>query len=158
MSVRKKNLPVRNIKVYPLNQDMTKTWFVRFYVAENMKHRLFINNKLSFSERVKETQRIVNDLKLNGFKDFKEKKENTANQHIQLLFDLVNAKVKLSKIAFVENLFCMTEPQNTIDLVTDAFLLCATLQDAEIVNIDSGHCFIMNLRQLTPLYKYYESK
>lgn len=97
MQVRKKNLPVRNVKVYPLTQDMNKTWFVRFYVALGIKHRLFINKSLSFEERVREAERIVADLKANGFKDWKDKKEPSTNQHITLLFDLLAAKTKLGK-------------------------------------------------------------
>jgi integrase len=99
MSIRKKNLPVRNVKVYPLSKSMEKTWFVRFYVGLGMKHRLFINNKLSFAKRVIEAERIVRDLETNGFNDRPEKQENTANNHIKLLFDLVENKVKLSKKA-----------------------------------------------------------
>ena len=64
---------------------------------------------------------------------------------------------ELGCIAFVESLFEMTDPQHTIDLVTDAFFVCAVRQDADIVNIDSGHLFIGQLRQLPPLFKYYES-
>lgn len=60
-------------------------------------------------------------------------------------------------VAFVESLFNWDDPQNTINLVTDAFMVCAIRQDSEIVNIDSGHCFIMQLRGLVPLYKYYDS-
>ena len=76
---------------------MNKTWFVRFYVGLGIKHRFIINNKMSFDERVRETKRIVADLKANGYDDRKVKKETSTIPDIQLLFDFLESKIKLGK-------------------------------------------------------------
>lgn len=99
MSVGKKNFSVRNIKVYPLDKSMDKQWFVRFYIAEGVKKRLFIAVKLPLEEREQQADKIVKDLETNGFTVFDKKEDDTANQHIKLLFDLVEGKTKLSKKA-----------------------------------------------------------
>jgi hypothetical protein len=97
MAVRKKNLLVRNIKIYPLDLDMSKRCFVRFYVATGVKCRIGVAKKFNTLElRRKEADRIVNDLKKNGFTHQTEKEENKANKQIELLFELLENKTKLS--------------------------------------------------------------
>ncbi len=97
MTVSKKNLCVRNIKVYPLDFDMAKRCFVRFYVATGVKCRICVAKKFdTIDKRKAEANRIVKDLLKNGFKLNEIKVENKANKHIELLFELLDSRKKLS--------------------------------------------------------------
>jgi integrase len=131
MQVRKKNLPVRNVKVYPLSQRMDTRWFVRFYIGTGIKHCLIIDSKLGLAERVLEAERIVKDLKTNGFQRVEKKEEDTTNQHIKLLFEVVEDNVRLkrkSKAAYLAhirglNAYCADNNLNSITpFVAEDFL------------------------------------
>ncbi len=97
MSVRKKNLPVRNLKVYPLDLDVSKLCFVRFYIATGVKKSITIPKRFDTIEKRRiESLRIVKDLLENGYSEKIESVRSSIIPVFSMLYEVIE-KLKATK-------------------------------------------------------------
>ena len=96
MDAIKKTFPVRNIRVFPVDLDLSKKCFVRFYVLTGERHRVFVAKRFDTLEaRRFEADRIVKDLTDNGYCPDKPKKIAQIVD-IALMFDVLDSLKRVS--------------------------------------------------------------
>ncbi len=97
MSVRKKNLPVRHLKVYPLDFDLSKICFVRFYIATGVKKSITIPKGFNTIEKRRvESARITAELLKNGYSDKVESVRSSILPIFTMLYEAID-KMKATK-------------------------------------------------------------
>lgn len=113
-------------KIYPLNCDIKKRWFIRFFVKEgkvSVKKVVIIPKRLPTVEsRLLWAKDYLKRLNTEGYTEKEKKQENTFNKHIKLLFEYLESKTKIKSKSRSQylghirgfNLFC---EQNNIQSI-----------------------------------------
>lgn len=82
-------------KVYPLNRDMRRRWFIRFFTKTegvSVKHVIIIPKKLDAAARLRWAENYIKHIEKEGYAKEPPPAEHSYNQHIKLLFENLASK------------------------------------------------------------------
>ena len=82
-------------KVYPLDRNMKKRWFIRFFtkmLGVSVKHVIIIPKKLDAAARLRWAENYIQRIEKEGYSKEPPPVEHTFNQHIKLLFENLAGK------------------------------------------------------------------